>query len=129
VVLVGFMVLGSPPSPTATMERPSPDEARGPPGSGLRPIPRPAAPVAPAPEAPAATDGFLTVDSNEAAWVSVDGTRRGKTPLKRLPVPAGEHELTLESVATGERKVFSMGFETGKERKIMEIFQPGPRPR
>ena len=126
VALVGFWMLNSPGSSTTVTERSAPEE-KGPPGTGLRPIPRPPAPSVPAAAAPSATDGFLTLDANETAWVSVDGTRRGKTPLKRLPVPSGEHQLTLESVATGERKVFSMDFETGKERKIMEIFQPAPQ--
>jgi serine/threonine protein kinase len=127
--LVGLGLLSSRGGDEVPQERDPAEGAAGPAAAALRPIPRPAHASAGTAPVPSPADAFLTVDSNEQAWVSVDGVRRGKTPLKRLPVAAGTRELGIESVATGERKSFSMDFEVGKERKVMELFQPAPRPR
>lgn len=69
--------------------------------------PPPAVSVAAAP--PAGSDevsvGWVTIDSYPWARVTVDGREVGVTPVVRLALAPGRHTVTLESPATGARRV------------------------
>jgi hypothetical protein len=134
VVVLGIVLL-------LVLLRGSPDDgAEGPaeptvvdaPDKAPRPIPRPAG-AEPRPASPARAEGedtgFFTADANIPAQVYVDGTPKGRTPLKRVVVPAGPRVIMLEAVDTGEQKSFGMEFEAGKERKVMEFFEVTPSPK
>lgn len=67
--------------------------------------------------------GYLTISSNMAAYVYVDGTKlKGKTPIKRYAVQPGVRAIMLEALSTGERKKFKLSVAKGQDLKIMETF-------
>jgi serine/threonine-protein kinase len=59
-----------------------------------------------APEVAAVETGWLSLDATPWATVSLDGRSLGHTPLMRVEVPAGEHELVLENPERGIRRVY-----------------------
>jgi serine/threonine-protein kinase len=74
--------------PDATMEVP--------PSTRLPPAPEPTPPATTAPEAPAAAGtGWLQLGVTPWADVSIDGVIVGQTPMPRIPLPAGVHDVLL----------------------------------
>jgi hypothetical protein len=67
---------------------------------------------------------FLTILSDMPATVTIDGFRVKKpTPLFKFPVEPGTRRITLESIATQERRTFELSFEKGKLRRVDERFR------
>jgi len=64
--------------------------------------------------------GRLLVRSNVPAAVYLDGHRVGNTPLRRLGVRPGEHEVALENAVTDQRSRFSFVAQAGAliERRV-----------
>lgn len=125
LLLVTILLRGSPDGVEEEAGEPAVVDA---PDMAPRPIPRPAgAEARPVPARANEEDtGFFSADANVPAQVYVDGTLRGRTPVKRLAVSPGQRAIMLEAVDTGEQKGFAMEFEAGKERKVMEFFDAAP---
>jgi serine/threonine-protein kinase len=71
--------------------------------------------------------GFLTVTTDAAATVVVDGQKvRKGTPLKRYPVAPGALKIMLVNSATGERREFTVRVAKGQVVKLEERFGPAP---
>ncbi|MFL5319911.1 MAG: serine/threonine protein kinase [Myxococcaceae bacterium] len=67
---------------------------------------------------------FLTVSSNVAAYVYIDGVKlKGKTPIRKYPVAAGSRTIVLEALGTGERRKFTLNFVKGKPQTLIETFE------
>ena len=64
-------------------------------------------------EAPAEV-GWLSLDATPWATVSLDGRSLGHTPLMRVELPAGEHELVLENPERGIRRVYVVRVRPGE---------------
>jgi serine/threonine-protein kinase len=58
--------------------------------------------------------GWLSLDATPWATVSLDGRSLGHTPLMRVEVPAGEHELVLENPERGIRRVYVVRVRPGE---------------
>ncbi|MCU0673225.1 MAG: protein kinase [Myxococcota bacterium] len=71
-------------------------------------------PVEPAPPAVAEETGWLSLDATPWATVALDGRSLGHTPLMRVEVPAGEHELVLENPERGIRRVYVVRVRPGE---------------
>ncbi|RMH37708.1 MAG: PEGA domain-containing protein, partial [Deltaproteobacteria bacterium] len=68
---------------------------------------RAAAPAAPAP------DGYLTVAAQPYATVFVDGRKLGVTPLVRVPLAPGVHQLKAVSSADATVRTFRVQIRSG----------------
>ena len=64
--------------------------------------------------------GFFTIDSMPYATVYVDGAKKGVTPLLRLQLPAGKHEV-LAVTADGRRQKFQVTIEPGEEARRRKL--------
>ena len=64
-------------------------------------------------EAPAQL-GYYSVDSRPYAAIFIDGKARGETPLFRIPLTAGQHQVRAVR-ADGTTKTFSITISDGKE--------------
>ena len=64
----------------------------------------------------ATRDGYFTVDSMPYATIYVDGTRRGVTPLLRLPLAPGRHRIVAVT-ADKRRQSLSITIEAGVEAR------------
>jgi hypothetical protein len=60
--------------------------------------------------------GYFTIDSMPYATVYVDGDKRGVTPILRLPLPAGRHEIVAVT-ADGRKQKFHVTIEPGAEAR------------
>jgi eukaryotic-like serine/threonine-protein kinase len=74
-------------------------------------------------KAPAAGQGYLTIESDVPAVVFIDGTRIKRTPLRKHAVAAGARKIALVNVKTGERREFKLTIEPGKVKKLEEQFK------
>ena len=83
------------PSPRAEARPAETTIAPAPPVVAAAPVPSPSASVAAAAAAPAPAAGGLLVVARPWADVSVDGVHRGQTPLARLEVAPGAHQVVL----------------------------------
>ncbi|HJZ88554.1 MAG TPA: serine/threonine-protein kinase [Polyangia bacterium] len=95
------------------------------------PTPAPLAVSAPAPEAvPVPTPApapkskprpaYLTVSADPWAYVSVDGKRRGTTPLQELALPPGAHEITFENPPLGASRTRLVRLHAGEHKTLIE---------
>ncbi len=114
------------PSPTATLTSPvvaSPETPPFTPEPTPAPTPVPAPTLAPTPEA----DGALLVLVTPWADVTVDGQPRGQTPLARIPLPPGPHDvrLTHPDYAPFPRRVVIRAGETF--RLVVDLPSQGVR--
>jgi serine/threonine-protein kinase len=64
--------------------------------------------------------GFFTIDSMPYATIYVDGSKKGVTPLLRLPLPAGKHEVTAVT-ADGRRQKFQVAIAAGEEARRRKL--------
>jgi serine/threonine protein kinase len=83
------------------------------PGKSLPTDPKPP-PVQP----PVAGVARLTVNIVPAAKVFLDGDLVGTTPLVLPKIPAGKHQLVLESTMTGQKKTVSVTLKDGEDKKL-----------
>ncbi len=67
--------------------------------------------------------GSLTINAIPWAVVYVDGKKVGNTPLLRIKLKAGRHEVTLDSKAQGIRKKLMIVIQAGKETKVMKMLK------
>jgi eukaryotic-like serine/threonine-protein kinase len=61
-----------------------------------------------------AATGWLTLDTTPWATVSLDGRVLGHTPLMRVELPAGQHDLLLENPERGIRRVYVVSVRAGE---------------
>jgi eukaryotic-like serine/threonine-protein kinase len=66
------------------------------------------------PERAAATPGHYSVDSRPYATISIDGVVLGETPLYRVPLAPGSHQVRAVR-QDGTTKTFSITITAGKE--------------
>jgi hypothetical protein len=64
--------------------------------------------------------GFFTIDSMPYATIYVDGSKKGVTPLLRLSLPAGKHEVTAVT-ADGRRQKFQVAIAAGEEARRRKL--------
>ncbi|HEU5057688.1 MAG TPA: serine/threonine-protein kinase [Kofleriaceae bacterium] len=64
--------------------------------------------------------GFFTIDSMPYATIYVDGAKKGVTPILRLQLPAGKHEVTAVT-ADGRRQKFQVVIEPGEEARRRKL--------
>ena len=64
--------------------------------------------------------GFFTIDSMPYATIYVDGSKKGVTPLLRLQLPAGKHDV-LAVTADGRRQKFQITIEPGEEARRRKL--------
>ncbi len=83
--------------------------------------PEPAPPSAGTPARPRARGkGFFTIDSMPYATIYVDGSKKGVTPLLRLSLPAGKHDV-LAVTADGRRQKFQVAIAPGEEARRRKL--------
>lgn len=76
-----------------------------------------------APPTAARDSAFLTLRANVPARVFIDGQRvNRRMPLVRYPVKPGTRVIAVESLASAERRQFSMRFNKGQHRVMEETF-------
>jgi hypothetical protein len=112
----------APPIVTAPVP-PAPAPMVVPPVAPIGPTPTPAPIAAHAPiahvEARPRT-AYLTVSSDPWAYVSIDGKRRGTTPLNDVEDSAGAHDIQLENPPLGAVKVLKVRVRPGEHRTLIE---------
>ena len=64
--------------------------------------------------------GFFTIDSMPYATIYVDGAKKGVTPILRLSLPAGKHEVVAVT-ADGRRQKFQVSIAPGEEAKRRKL--------
>jgi serine/threonine-protein kinase len=82
--------------------------------------PAPAAAM-PAPQPQGA--GFLTVRTDPWSEVYLDGTKLGTTPLVRLPLKAGRHELKIVNPEVGWKEVRKVEIHDGREEVVKAVWR------
>jgi serine/threonine-protein kinase len=92
---------------------PEPDD----PVMNFAPVPAPAG--APARARPRGK-GFFTIDSMPYATIYVDGAKKGVTPLLRLSLPAGKHEVVAVT-ADGRKQKFQVAIAPGEEARRRKL--------
>jgi serine/threonine protein kinase len=71
-------------------------------------------------KAPKPKTAYLTVSADPWAFVFIDGTKRGTTPLNDLQLTAGPHELLLENPDLKSRSSKVVRLHPGEHKKIIE---------
>ena len=72
----------------------------------------------------ATANGFLSVESDNAANVYVDDRKVGITPIVKIEVSPGRHRVLAVEVETGKRKALTADVAQGEERRVRFAFQP-----
>jgi len=67
--------------------------------------------------------GSLSINTNPWSAVFIDGQKAGNTPLVRVKLKAGRHEIALENKEQGIQKKLKIVIEAGKETKIMKLLK------
>jgi hypothetical protein len=67
--------------------------------------------------------GSLSINSNPWSTVFIDGKKVGNTPVLRIKLKAGRHEVILENKGQGIQEKLKIVIEAGKETKIMKILK------
>jgi hypothetical protein len=109
------------PAPIAAVVPPEPAPTPAPPPPAPAPTPAPTAEPAVATK-PAAKPkpAFLTVSADPWAFVTIDGKRRGQTPLHDLALPAGPHEITFENPPLGVSRSQLVRLRAGEHKTVIE---------
>ena len=94
-------------------------EAESDPVMTFAPEPAPHAPGAPARPVRRGR-GFFTVDSMPYATIYVDGAKKGVTPILRLPLAAGKHEVVAVT-SDGRRQKFQVAIAPGEEARRRKL--------
>ena len=63
---------------------------------------------------------LLTISADPWAFVSIDGKRRGTTPLHDVALPAGPHEITFENPPLGVSRSQLVRLHPGERKTIIE---------
>jgi eukaryotic-like serine/threonine-protein kinase len=77
---------------------------------------RPSAPR----DTPAKETGFLTLTSTPEATVSVDGKEVGTTPIVKLELATGAHQITLVAAAGQLKRTLGVTIVKG-ETKVLKV--------
>ncbi len=64
--------------------------------------------------------GYVTVSSDPWSFVTIDGKRRGTTPLIEVEVAPGVHEVQLENPPLGAVKHLHVRVRPGEHKKVIE---------
>jgi tRNA A-37 threonylcarbamoyl transferase component Bud32 len=64
--------------------------------------------------------GYLTVSSDPWSFVTIDGKKRGTTPLIEVEVTPGVHEVELENPPLGAVKHLHVRVRPGEHKKVIE---------
>jgi len=83
-------------------------------GIAAAPAVRPAGPARPRPTPPAAKPGYYSVDSNPYATIFIDGKRFDQTPLFRVELAAGRHQIRAV-LKDGRERSFTIKIDPGKD--------------
>ena len=67
--------------------------------------------------------GSLSINTNPWSTVFIDGKKVGNTPLQRIKLKAGRHEVTLVNKKQGIEEKLKIVIEAGKETKIMKVIK------
>ena len=67
--------------------------------------------------------GSLSINTNPWSVVFIDGQKAGNTPLVRVKLKAGRHEIALENKEQGISQKLKVVIEAGKETKIMKMLK------
>jgi hypothetical protein len=67
--------------------------------------------------------GSLSINTNPWSVVFIDGKKAGNTPLQRIKLKAGRHEINLVNQAEGIRETLKIVIEADKDTKIMKMFK------
>jgi hypothetical protein len=67
--------------------------------------------------------GSLSINTNPWSTVFVDGKKVGNTPLQRIKLKAGRHEVTLVNKEQGIEEKLKIVIKAGKDTKIMKIIK------
>jgi serine/threonine protein kinase len=120
LVAVRFVQRSAAPGPVAEVRavaEPEPAEPEAAPVDGA-PLPAPAV-RSPKPHAKPRALVYTTIDSRPTwATVSVDGKELGPTPLVRVPLSAGTHQLEARN-EKGQRKSMRLKLSEGREEKVL----------
>ncbi len=69
-------------------------------------------------DAPQGESGFLSVISDPAARISVDGKERGQTPVVKLELPVGPHQITLVSLDGKLKRTLGVKIVKGENTRL-----------
>jgi serine/threonine-protein kinase len=115
-------------------QAPAPAPAAPPPiAEATAPAPTAASTTSPSPAPPrvarkrAVAHGELTLGAVPWAHVTVDGEARPDTPLRKLALAAGKHEVHLVCPPTGKELRFSVQIDPGKETRKVADLRAEPR--
>jgi hypothetical protein len=71
--------------------------------------------------------GELTLGALPWAHVTIDGEKRPDTPLSKVPLGAGPHQVRLSCPPTGRELKFTVQIEAGKETRKVADLRADPR--
>ncbi len=71
--------------------------------------------------------GELTLGALPWAHVTIDGDKRPDTPLAKVPLAAGAHQVRLTCPPTGRELKFTVQIEAGKETRKVADLRGAPR--
>ena len=71
--------------------------------------------------------GELTLGALPWAHVTIDGDKRADTPLSKIALTAGAHQVRLSCPPTGRELKFSVQIEAGKETRKVADLRGAPR--
>jgi hypothetical protein len=97
---------------------PEPEPESDDPVMNFAPVPAPAG--GPAARPRPRGKGFFTVDSMPYATIYVDGAKKGVTPLLRVSLSAGKHEV-LAVTADGRKQKFQVAIAPGEEARRRKL--------
>jgi serine/threonine protein kinase len=112
---LGIFPHGPPPVRTPPPVAPPPPKAP----SVVTPVVDPRV-VPAAAEAIVKRPGYVTVSSDPWAYVTIDGKKRGTTPLLDVEVAPGVHEVQLENPPLGAVKHLHVRVRPGEHKKVIE---------
>jgi hypothetical protein len=68
--------------------------------------------------------GYLTLSCDPPASVSIDGEAKGTTPIVKLPLAAGAHQLTLASADGKLRRTLGVKIVKGETTRLRVSLGP-----
>jgi serine/threonine-protein kinase len=98
---------------------PAPPPQEPPPTPTVAPDPVPSVPASIKPAAKP-KPALLTISADPWAFVSIDGKKRGTTPLHDVALPAGPHEVTFENPPLGVSRSQLVRLHAGEHKTIIE---------
>jgi len=103
------------PAPDSPAPAPAPSEPHAPPPNLAAPPAEPhAAPVHHRAQPATARAGTFSIDSRPYATIYIDGKRRDQTPLFKVKLAAGQHDIRA-TLADGRERTFTVRIAAGKD--------------